>query len=110
MIQAARNYGMGRTPSDMSHTDLTHPVNPGEMRKRSVVIAGHRTSVSLENAFWSARRENSEKSTGTRMRAKEPSPFTRGASRLSVSTFTRTDRKTFSATLPSTRRLNPLRP
>ena len=22
------------------------------MRKRSVVIAGHRTSVSLENAFW----------------------------------------------------------
>jgi predicted DNA-binding ribbon-helix-helix protein len=28
--------------------------NPGEMRKRSVVIAGHRTSVSLENAFWEA--------------------------------------------------------
>lgn len=25
---------------------------PGAMRKRSVVIAGHRTSVSLENAFW----------------------------------------------------------
>jgi predicted DNA-binding ribbon-helix-helix protein len=25
---------------------------PWEMRKRSVVIAGHRTSVSLENAFW----------------------------------------------------------
>lgn len=24
----------------------------GAMRKRSVVIAGHRTSVSLENAFW----------------------------------------------------------
>ncbi|NKB55922.1 MAG: aryl-sulfate sulfotransferase [Alphaproteobacteria bacterium] len=24
------------------------------MRKRSVVIAGHRTSVSLENAFWNA--------------------------------------------------------
>ncbi|HLY54820.1 MAG TPA: ribbon-helix-helix domain-containing protein [Stellaceae bacterium] len=23
------------------------------MRKRSVVIAGHRTSVSLENVFWS---------------------------------------------------------
>lgn len=29
-------------------------VNPGEIRKRSVVIAGHRTSVSLENAFWTA--------------------------------------------------------
>ena len=25
---------------------------PGAMKKRSVVIAGHRTSVSLENAFW----------------------------------------------------------
>ena len=25
---------------------------PWQMRKRSVVIAGHRTSVSLENAFW----------------------------------------------------------
>ena len=28
--------------------------DPSEMRKRSVVIAGHRTSVSLENAFWEA--------------------------------------------------------
>lgn len=27
-------------------------VVPWKMRKRSVVIAGHRTSVSLENAFW----------------------------------------------------------
>lgn len=27
---------------------------PGIMKKRSVVIDGHRTSVSLENAFWSA--------------------------------------------------------
>ena len=27
---------------------------PGTMKKRSVVIDGHRTSVSLENAFWSA--------------------------------------------------------
>lgn len=25
---------------------------PGAMKKRSVVIAGHRTSVSLENVFW----------------------------------------------------------
>ena len=27
---------------------------PGIMKKRSVVIDGHRTSVSLENAFWGA--------------------------------------------------------
>jgi predicted DNA-binding ribbon-helix-helix protein len=27
------------------------------MRKRSVVIAGHRTSVSLETGFWAALRE-----------------------------------------------------
>lgn len=26
----------------------------GEIRKRSVVIAGHRTSISVENAFWQA--------------------------------------------------------
>jgi predicted DNA-binding ribbon-helix-helix protein len=27
------------------------------MRKRSVVIAGHRTSVSLENVFWEGLKE-----------------------------------------------------
>ena len=26
--------------------------DPSEIKKRSVVIAGHRTSVSLENIFW----------------------------------------------------------
>ena len=26
----------------------------GEIRKRSVVIAGHRTSISVEDAFWDA--------------------------------------------------------
>lgn len=26
--------------------------NPGDIRKRSVVIAGHATSVSMESAFW----------------------------------------------------------
>ena len=25
---------------------------PGDLRKRSVVIAGHKTSVSLEEPFW----------------------------------------------------------
>lgn len=29
-------------------------VMPGAIRKRSVTIAGHRTSVSLEAAFWEA--------------------------------------------------------
>lgn len=28
--------------------------NPTKIRKRSVTIAGHRTSVSLEDAFWQA--------------------------------------------------------
>jgi len=32
-------------------------MNPSEIKKRSVVLAGHRTSVSLENAFWEALRD-----------------------------------------------------
>jgi len=32
--------------------------NPGQrLRKHSVTVAGHRTSISLEEAFWSALRE-----------------------------------------------------
>jgi predicted DNA-binding ribbon-helix-helix protein len=30
---------------------------PERLSKRSVTLAGHRTSVSLENAFWAALRE-----------------------------------------------------
>lgn len=30
---------------------------PGRMRKHSLVIAGHRTSISLESAFWDCLRE-----------------------------------------------------
>ena len=30
---------------------------PGRLRKRSVTIAGHRTSLSLEAAFWDALKE-----------------------------------------------------
>ncbi len=30
---------------------------PGALRKRSVVIAGHKTSVSLEEAFWDGLRD-----------------------------------------------------
>lgn len=33
--------------------------NSEKMLKRSVVVAGHRTSVSLENAFWYGLREAS---------------------------------------------------
>jgi predicted DNA-binding ribbon-helix-helix protein len=28
--------------------------DPGQIRKHSLVIAGHRTSISLETAFWEA--------------------------------------------------------
>jgi len=31
--------------------------DPGRLRKRSVTIAGHRTSLSLEAAFWDALKE-----------------------------------------------------
>ncbi|MDH5556400.1 MAG: ribbon-helix-helix domain-containing protein [Alphaproteobacteria bacterium] len=31
-----------------------HSPEAAEIHKRSVVIAGHRTSVSVENAFWQA--------------------------------------------------------
>lgn len=33
------------------------PNEAAEIKKRSVVIAGHRTSISLENAFWEALRD-----------------------------------------------------
>jgi predicted DNA-binding ribbon-helix-helix protein len=39
------------------HSDTVETVGGpslGAMKKRSVVLAGHRTSVSLENAFWDA--------------------------------------------------------
>ena len=29
-------------------------INPGKIRKRSVRIAGHQSSISLEQAFWDA--------------------------------------------------------
>ena len=31
--------------------------DPGKMRKHSLVIAGHRTSISLETAFWDVLRD-----------------------------------------------------
>jgi predicted DNA-binding ribbon-helix-helix protein len=43
---------------DQAHSisDAQHDV-AAEIKKRSVVIAGHRTSISLENAFWEALRD-----------------------------------------------------
>jgi len=38
-------------------TNVNHQGDALEMKKRSVVISGHRTSVSLENAFWYAFKE-----------------------------------------------------
>ncbi len=36
------------------------PSEPSALRKRSVMIAGHRTSVSLEATFWEALRDIAE--------------------------------------------------
>ena len=43
-----RPAGPSRPPEAITGGSL------GAMKKRSVVLAGHRTSVSLENAFWEA--------------------------------------------------------
>ncbi len=40
-----------------SSAEPTGPEIPSRLRKRSLDIAGHRTSVSLEDAFWTALRE-----------------------------------------------------
>ena len=40
----------------MTHVEIKTTTH-AEIKKRSVVLAGHRTSVSLENAFWDALRE-----------------------------------------------------
>ncbi len=45
---------------DRGSSDLdlaTAPSAPTRMRKHSLDIAGHRTSISLEDAFWDALRE-----------------------------------------------------
>ena len=36
---------------------MTVPAVPGRIQKHSLVIAGHRTSVSLEAIFWAALRD-----------------------------------------------------
>lgn len=37
-----------------SNERLPFPSEAAEIRKRSVVVAGHRTSVSVEDVFWKA--------------------------------------------------------
>ena len=41
--------------------DARESEQPTRMRKHSLVIAGHRTSISLEDAFWLALREIAHK-------------------------------------------------
>ncbi len=36
----------------MGEHQSQHATDPARLVKRSVVVAGHRTSVSLEDAFW----------------------------------------------------------
>jgi predicted DNA-binding ribbon-helix-helix protein len=45
---------------DTPSTEIGDANGAQAMRKRSVVIAGHRTSVSLETAFWSGLKEIAE--------------------------------------------------
>lgn len=40
------------TMQDETLQDGTTETEPTAIKKRSVVIAGHRTSISLENVFW----------------------------------------------------------
>jgi predicted DNA-binding ribbon-helix-helix protein len=60
-----RNQDLAQMPPSSNQQDLHRPLGNGPspapdglplgaMKKRSVVITGHRTSVSLENAFWDA--------------------------------------------------------
>lgn len=37
-----------------SNPPTADPSDPSRLRKHSLIIAGHRTSVSLEDAFWRA--------------------------------------------------------
>ncbi len=50
-----------REANGRDETETAAPREGDLMRKHSVVIAGHRTSVSLEEAFWSGLREIAEK-------------------------------------------------
>ncbi len=58
-VQAEMEFSANRrsTNQDADNSATIKDDDPSLMKKRSVVIAGHRTSVSLENAFWVALKE-----------------------------------------------------
>lgn len=48
-----KRLGSGETGGEMNAPETDPPTaSPTRIRKRSVTIAGHATSVSLEEAFW----------------------------------------------------------
>jgi|TARA_R100001163_G_C5057872_1_gene194428 predicted DNA-binding ribbon-helix-helix protein len=49
---------MMNTPRALARKTLVQGTqDPAEIKKRSVVISGHRTSISLENVFWESLRD-----------------------------------------------------
>lgn len=52
--QAVNEMKSGKTELADPRAVAWQSPEAGEIRKRSVVIAGHRTSISVENAFWHA--------------------------------------------------------
>ena len=59
------------------------PRDPTEIKKRSVVIAGHRTSVSLENIFWDSLRDLAQQRDISTNQIVEQIDAERGAANLS---------------------------
>lgn len=47
--------------NELTTEELAARPGQAEIRKRSVLVAGHRTSISLENAFWDALGDIAEK-------------------------------------------------
>jgi predicted DNA-binding ribbon-helix-helix protein len=41
----------------MTPPEIERPGDPAQIAKRSLVISGHRTSISLEGIFWKALKE-----------------------------------------------------
>ena len=54
-LEAARNENSCRTLASMDSQDSLRPRSP--VLKRSVIVDGRKTSVSLENEFWTALKE-----------------------------------------------------
>ena len=48
---------MARKPPGDQEAPLAQTLSPGRVVKHSLSIAGHRTSISLEDEFWIALRE-----------------------------------------------------